>query len=68
MNESRTSSSSRRSRKIHGYGLQYDDDAEEDQITYTSAAGNKGESNKKGAGFKKTYLPQALNAEPLLED
>ena len=56
MNESRSSSnSSRRSRKIHGYGLQYDDDAEEDQITYTSA--NKGEGSKKGAGFKKMYLP-----------
>jgi len=34
---SSNSSTSRRSRKIHGYGTRFDEEQEEDHITYTSA-------------------------------
>ena len=66
MNESRSSSSSRRSRKIHGYGVNGDEEQEE-AITYTSR--QPGEK-KDGKNYTKKYLPQALKAdgsEPLLE-
>jgi hypothetical protein len=53
MNESRSSTSSRRSRKIHGYGLNGDEEQEE-SMTYTSRQpGDK----KDGKTYTKKYLP-----------
>lgn len=53
MNESRSSTSSRRSRKIHGYGIQDELDEGEDSISFTTA--NKEKKDKKT--YSKKYLP-----------
>ena len=70
MNESRSSSSSRRSRKIHGYGLRDEEEEEAEQISYTQVQPQA--DKKDGKTYTKKYLPQALKADgsaeaPLLD-